>query len=158
MEIIAHGLWTGTIYSTFVKNSNWKRAVFWAVIPDLIWGVPLVLGIVFWHLPIPHDFGEAPWWFYHFYAVGHSLIISLSTIVFVSILKRKLLIEMLAWPILHILVDVPGHIHFLTPIFYPISTISFMGFFSWNYLLPRVLSYTLPLLFILGRFLFKHGK
>lgn len=147
MNILAHGLW-GVAFAAIDKKINTRRAVFWAIFPDLFWGVVFVPYLFLFKQPIPLDFADAPRWFYHLYGFSHSFVVSGIVIVVVSFLSKNLPREMLAWPFLHILPDIFGHIHFRTPFLYPLSNFSLLGPFSWHEPLSRIISFLFPLVFL----------
>lgn len=155
MTIVAHGLWAITIYKP-IKKTNWKLAVFWSIFPDLIWGIPFIPYLLIFQQPIPADFSNAVWWLYHLYGLSHSLIIAGISIAGATLVLKKITREMLTWPLLHILLDIPGHTSFKTPFLYPISDFTIPGPFSWNDQPYMLLSHVLPLLLIFYQYF--HNK
>ena len=116
MEIVAHGLWAAAA-AIAAKRSAGARirigwTVLWATFPDVLAfgpsiAVGLWLGLVGMlnagdiHLRFVH---VGP----HLYPAAHSLIVFLLVFGVVSILARRIVIEMLGW-LLHILIDIPTH-------------------------------------------------
>ncbi len=144
MNVVAHGLWAAAVSKPWPKL-NWKKSVFWSVFPDLVWGIPLVGYLILFRQPIPHEFSEAPWWFYHLYGVGHSLVTAVGVVAIWWLVHRRVFYEMLFWPLGHVLVDIPGHTHFRTPFLYPFSKYSLPGLFSWTWEPYRGLSFVIPI-------------
>ncbi|KKP62770.1 MAG: hypothetical protein UR56_C0005G0016 [Candidatus Roizmanbacteria bacterium GW2011_GWC2_34_23] len=147
MTTWTHGLLAFSIYQPF-KKYNWKKAVWWAIFPDLFWGIPLAIYLLISHASIPNDFNQAPSWFYTLYGSSHSFVIAFIVIWIVYYITKKFHSEMLAWPFLHILMDIPGHTYFQTPFLYPLSNFSIHGFFSWTDKYFDIASYAIPLLII----------
>lgn len=147
MNVVAHGLW-GAAIGLQSKNLSLKQMIFWSIFPDLVWGVPLIIYLLASRAAIPTDFSQAPRWFYHLYGLGHSLVVAIIVISVIWWLRGRFSREMLSWPALHILPDIPGHIHFLTPVLYPLSKMSFSGLFSWTWEPYRTLSFLLPIVIV----------
>jgi len=157
MTTWGHGLLAFSIYQPF-KKYNWKKAVWWAIFPDFFWEIPYGIYFLISHTSIPNDFNQAPLWFYMLYGLTHSFIVISIIIVIVYYLTKKFPYEMLAWPLLHIVPDIPGHTHFQTPFLYPLSNFSIHGFFSWTDRNFEIASYVIPLLIIIATILIKKLK
>jgi len=157
MTTWTHGLLTFAIFQP-IHGLDWKKAVWWAIFPDLFWAIPLGIYLLMFHIPIPHEFNQAPSWFYILYGLGHSFVISGLSITVVYWWKKKFSFEMLAWPLLHIIPDVPGHTHFQTPFLFSLSNYSIHGLFSWSHIPWNIASYAVPLGIIAITFLYKKLK
>jgi len=147
MTVWTHGLLAFSIYQPF-KKYNWKKAVWWAIFPDFFWGIPFALYLFISNTSIPHDFNQTPSWFYMLYGLSHSFVMAFIAILIVYFFIKKFSYEMLAWPLLHIVLDIPGHTHFQTPFLYPLSDFSIHGLFSWTDKYFEIASYVIPLLII----------
>ncbi len=147
MTTWAHGLLAYSLYRPF-KKLNWKKAVWWAMFPDLVWLIPLGVYLLINKGVSITDLSHAPGFFYHLYGVSHSFIISFAIIGVVRAWTKKFPVEMLAWPFLHILMDIPGHIRFLTPFLYPVSPFAFHGLFDWRQHPWDRLSWIIPVVII----------
>lgn len=126
---LTHGLWAAAAYKS-LGQPGWLKAAFWAMFPDLFWGIPAVLVWLVLRFPIPHDWSDTPVWLYHLHGTSHSLVITLLAIFVTIVILKKFPREMLAWPIFHILLDLPGHTRFQTPFWYPLSRQTFGGLFN----------------------------
>jgi hypothetical protein len=147
MNIVAHGLW-GVALTPKKKHKRHLEAVFWSVLPDLIWGS---VTIPYWFLFDGFwDFADAPRWFYHLYGMGHSVILWL------AISGLLFAVGKFRWPLffwlLHILSDIPGHTNFATPFLYPVSPYRITGTFSWTDLAPETLSFLIPVAIIAWKY------
>ncbi|MCR4329408.1 MAG: hypothetical protein NUV65_02580 [Candidatus Roizmanbacteria bacterium] len=154
MTIPAHALLAYAVYKP-IPRLNWKKAVWWAIFPDFVWAIPLAIYLILTKSAVPTDYSNGPLWMYHLYASTHSFIISFSIIGVVYILKRKFPFEMLAWPLMHILMDLPGHTHFQTPFLYPLSHYSIRGLFSWTDPVFAVASYVVPIVILAVTYIVK---
>lgn len=138
MDTLSHGLYGGI---AFGRKSRWGYwlAFFFGIAPDLLsFGVFMVfawLGI--WEHPDwssgQHpDPAAIPAYVHAAYSVTHSLVIFAVIFALVWIIRRRPLMEMLAWP-LHILVDIPTHSDrfFPTPFLWPISDFTVNGY-PWS--------------------------
>lgn len=152
MDTLSHALWG---YGLFGYKRYMWLAVFFGAMPDLIsFGLFLVLQIVQgtwqWGRP-PLDI--LPAWLFTTYAIGHSFVISLSTIALVALWRKKIAFAMLAWPF-HIMLDFPFHSleYFPTPLFWPISDFKIDGipWSHWYIWYPNVVG--LVLLFCVRRY------
>jgi hypothetical protein len=80
----------------------------------------------------PPDPSAIPQYVHHLYDVTHSLVVF--TVVFGTVwwVRKKPLLELLAWP-LHIIVDMPTHssAFFPTPFLWPVSDFTIDGI-SWG--------------------------
>lgn len=150
MNIIAHGLW-GVALTPKKQLRQIKWSVFWSIFPDLIWGSLTLPYWIFNKFRFPGDWDASPWWFYHLYGFGHSVIIWGSTFIFVSVLSKKWRWLLLFW-LFHILVDIPGHTLFQTPFLYPLSTNTFSGLFTWSDYSISTVSHLIPLVIIFLKF------
>lgn len=127
MDIISHGLWGGAAFGRRSKRAFWTAFGF-GIGPDLasfgLFFVQRWLGLApaldFRHGP--PDPSLVPAYVHALYDVTHSLVIALVVIGIVWLVRKKLLLVMLAWP-LHVLVDIPTHggDFFPTPFLWPIS-------------------------------------
>lgn len=155
MNIVAHGLWGAALTpQKYFRQIKW--AIFWSIFPDILWGS---LTVPYWLIrgSFPTDWFDSPWWFYHLYGFGHSFIIwGGAFIISFLVLKRPY------WPILfwllHILVDIPGHTHFLTPFLYPLSKYAFPGLFTWSDYAISTVSLLVPVIIIFSKFSLKPRK
>ncbi len=157
MTTWAHGLLAFSIYRPF-KKLSWKKAVWWAMFPDFIWLIPLGIYLLFNRGVSITDLSHAPGFFYHLYGVGHSLILSFLVIALVRYKTKKFPHEMLAWPFIHILMDIPGHTRFLTPFLYPVSKFTVHGLFEWWHPLWFTLSWLVPVVIIASTWVYEKMK
>lgn len=138
MDIISHGLWSGTGFYHKSRKSFWTAFAF-GVIPDF-----LAFGWFFTALLINLGLGKIdftkfeppakdfiPQYVHTIYNFTHSLFIFAAVFIIVWIIFKKPMLEMLTWG-LHILMDIPTHNHvfFPTPFLYPLSSYKFDGI-SW---------------------------
>lgn len=148
MNIAAHALW-GVALTPKSKANELKWAVFWSVFSDLIWLIFLLPYLILVGA-IPDDFSSSPWWFYHLYGLGHSMVVW-GIINFVLVALRKWRWYLLFW-LFHILVDIPGHIRFATPFLYPLSSLRLNGWFSWDNYAIWTVSLLVPMVLIALRY------
>ncbi|OGD32488.1 hypothetical protein A3C91_02555 [Candidatus Azambacteria bacterium RIFCSPHIGHO2_02_FULL_52_12] len=153
MDIFAHGLWAGAGYKALNRKYgtklNVKIAAFWGIFPDifafsipLTWmTVQLLLGNIqtsdFSHHPAV---GEPPaqdtlWIFAlanSLYSISHSAVVFFAVFFGVWFILKRPVWELGGW-LLHILIDVPTHTYqfFPTPVFWPLSGITFSGI-AWS--------------------------
>ncbi len=137
MDIFAHGLWSAAA-ARGVNLKEERRAIpvawaaFWGVFPDLFaFTYPFIRAVVERisgvHGARP-DFALAS----KLYHISHSLIVFSAVIGAVWLVRRRLWLPMLAWP-LHVLCDIPSHTRrfFPTPFLWPLSHYEFSGI-SWG--------------------------
>jgi len=133
MDIISHGLWGSLLVGRQNKTQFWL-AFFFGVAPDLfsfgIFTVLTLLGINSrpdWSAG-PPPMEAIPAYINTFYNITHSLIIFLIIFTLVSLILKKPLWVMLAWP-LHILLDIFTHSSefFPTPFLWPVASYTFNG-------------------------------
>lgn len=150
MNILAHGLW-GAALTPRKQFKSIKWSIFWSVFPDLVWGSLTLPYWIFNKFRFPGDWDTSPWWFYHLYGFGHSVIIWGSVFIIFSALSKKWRWPLLFW-LFHILVDIPGHTSFQTPFLFPISNFKLTGYFSWDNYAISTLSHLVPLMIIVWKF------
>lgn len=138
MDIISHGLWGSLAVGRQSKSKFWLAFSF-GVLPDLfsfgIFTVLTLLGIVNspdWTTG-PPPIESIPAYINTLYNITHSFIIFLIIFILVSLIIKKPLWVMLAWP-LHIFLDIFTHSSdfFPTPFLWPISNYSFNGI-AWSH-------------------------
>lgn len=138
MDIISHGLWGSIGFVRKSRKSFWL-AFFFGIAPDLfsfgIFTASIWLGLVSgpdWSAG-PPDQQLIPRYVWSFYSVTHSLIVFSIIFGLVWLIRKKPLLELLAWG-LHILVDIPTHsdTFFPTPFLWPISSFSINGI-PWSH-------------------------
>ncbi|MBI2052655.1 MAG: hypothetical protein HYT34_00190 [Candidatus Ryanbacteria bacterium] len=151
MDVFAHGLWTGALYTYAQKKQ--KRplkvgwAVFWGVIPDLFAFTP-VFTWIFWQLvfngswygnmdvrhmePAMRDTIPIFRLTSDLYSISHSVIIFLAVLGAVLFLRRRIPWEIGGW-LLHIFIDVPTHTYrfYPTPVLWPLFGWQFSGI-AWS--------------------------
>lgn len=127
MDTLSHGLYGGVAFGRQSRSSYWLAFLF-GVAPDLFsFGVFMVLtwlGVFErpdWSAG-PPDPSAIPAFVHAAYDASHSLVVFAAAFALVWLIRRKPLMEMLAWP-LHILVDIPTHSErfFPTPFLWPLS-------------------------------------
>ena len=133
MDILSHGLYGSIAFGRRNKKSFWL-AFFFGIAPDLFsFGIFFIQRLFEWESGGvvqngPPDPSTIPVYVQSFYNVSHSLIIFLIVFAVVWFVRKKPLLELLAWP-LHILVDIPTHStqFFPTPFLWPFSSYGFDG-------------------------------
>ena len=136
MDVISHGLYGGVAFGRKERFSYWLAFIF-GVMPDIFsFGILFILSVL--SLTSGPDFQSGPpdpalipQYVHVLYDVTHSLIVAFLVIGALWIVRKKLLIELFAWP-LHILVDIPTHSSdfFPTPFLWPVSDFYINGI-SW---------------------------
>lgn len=138
MDVFSHGLWGGITVGRRNRKS-FLTAVAIGMAPDVIafgpflvtrlldqgWGFFSQVG----HKP---DLITIPSYVHSAYNVTHSLIVFATAFLLVWALRRKPMLEMLAWG-LHICMDIPTHVNafFPTPFLWPLSDFHVEGI-PWN--------------------------
>jgi len=143
MELVAHSLWGAAAAITAKRTKgirlNLPWTVFWSGFPDILaFGPPAAAGL--WlrlasgagpeargHLGLPHVHIGLP-----LYPAGHSLIVFLLAFGLLSLLARRVVLEMLGW-LLHILIDIPTHSlsYYATRFLWPVSDFRIDGIAWW---------------------------
>lgn len=130
MDIVSHGLWGGLTLGRKNKKSFWTALTF-GVAPDLLsfglFFVSTFLGFTErpnFRSAEPPDPLLVPAYIHTLYDITHSFIPFIILFCIVWYIRKKPLIEMLAWP-LHILMDIFTHstAFFPTPFLWPIIDI-----------------------------------
>jgi membrane-bound metal-dependent hydrolase YbcI (DUF457 family) len=146
MDVLSHALWGYAVL-------RWRgpRTARWGALsgaaPDLLFYVPGLLRQIYvrglgaltspggrdpsvWHKdgpPLPADLVDT---YDHYYVLTHSLVIlSVLGLVWWLLRRRSVWVLVPCW--LHILMDIPTHERFLTPMFFPVSGFTVMGY-AWN--------------------------
>lgn len=133
MDIFAHGLWSGAIYT---KRTLW--AVLWGILPDL-----LSFGILFGFFLVtrgtvpfsgdgPPPLSALPPFVFNLYNLTHSLIIWAVLFGLTGAYLKRIPWEFTAWA-LHIVIDIPTHTtaFFPTPFLWPLPQ-PFINGISWG--------------------------
>jgi hypothetical protein len=144
MDIIAHGLWAAAGATAARKSANARMrvggTVWWAMFPDLLaFGPPVAIGL--WLLVrgeadfqsmrgghLPHlGFGV------QLYPAGHSLVVFLLVFAAVSLMARRLVLELLGW-LSHIVIDIFTHSYryYATRFLWPVADYRFNGIPWWT--------------------------
>ena len=129
MDYFAHGLWS---YIIFHKSKKPIYAVLFGLLPDsLSWLIYFFYRLLNGSNGIPL-MKEFPEWMNFLYCLSHSLFIAFGVILIATLIKRKLPLVMLAWPIA-ILMDIFTHTKdfFPTPFLWPFFDWTFSGI-SWG--------------------------
>lgn len=127
MDTLSHALYGGIAFGRQSRLSYWL-AFFFGMAPDLFsFGLLFItnfLGITQrpdWSAGPPPE-SMIPGYVHTMYDITHSLVVFAVVFAVVWVVRRRVLWEMLAWP-LHILVDIPTHSSqfFPTPFLWPVS-------------------------------------
>lgn len=158
MDYFAHGFWS---YLVFCRRKKVWLAVFFGVFPDTISWVPYFFYRLFvngFQFDKPH-LTTIPAWVYFLYGLSHSIIICAAVFLIVYLVNKKIPYYMWAWPLLHILIDIPTHRQdFLpTPFLWPISDYAFPGI-SWANPWFMLTNYSLLVTFLIYRILQKRRR
>lgn len=151
MDIFSHGLWAGIGAEAAnrmrpERRINPRIAAFWGVFPDLFaFAIPFLWLLVQFlsgdapleSIPRPENgggFETGPRAFLlarRLYMFSHSMVIFFLVFGACWLLYRRAVWELGGW-LLHILADIPTHTSrfFPTPVFWPVSNVTFSGF-SW---------------------------
>ncbi len=138
MDILAHGLWTNTVFYKKYKNNKKNRylAVLFGILPDIASFAPatLYLFIVGKNFS-PELFNSSLWmfrWAENSYNFTHSLVIFIFTLIIITAIRKgRIYWPMFGWA-LHILIDILTHVDFYeTPFLYPISNYHFSHGIQW---------------------------
>jgi hypothetical protein len=140
MEIVAHGLWAAAAAITAKRSTSARIhvgwAVWWTAFPDVLaFGPSVAIGL--WLRLAGGNSGSAAIPRVHIglplYPAGHSLIVFLAVFGIVSILARRIVLEMLGW-LLHILIDIPTHSldYYATRFLWPVSDFRVDGIAWWT--------------------------
>jgi hypothetical protein len=140
MDVFAHFLWT---YAVFCRYKKALLAGVFGVLPDLAAFVPF---IVYRLMHGSFEFGKPelatiPEWVFQLYNVSHSAVIFFAVFGLVWILIGKPQWYLGGW-LVHIIIDIPTHTKefFPTPVFYPLSGVTFDGI-SWANPIFMVVNY-----------------
>lgn len=135
MDTLSHGLWAVLLVKGIFKKAQLWLAFLFGILPDIIpFGIPFIQRI----FAGGGEFGRGgppsfvPEYIHTLYGVTHSLVIVALIFLLIYLIRKKVYIWMLGWP-LHILVDIPTHSKefFPTPIFYPVSNFV-IGGINWS--------------------------
>lgn len=130
MDTISHGLYSVfLVKGVFNKGKLWLAFLF-GILPDIIpFGIPFIT-MIFSGLSFSRDNPSQfiPSYTNALYNFTHSLVIAFVIFGLIYLIKKKVYVWMLGWP-LHILVDIPTHSgdFFPTPFLYPISNFTING-------------------------------
>jgi len=128
MDVFSHGLWGGITVGRRSKKS-FGAAVAFGMAPDVIaFGPFLVTRLLnqgtefFSHFGKRPELSAIPEYVHSIYSVTHSLVVFATAFAIVWAIRRKPMMEMLAWG-LHICMDIPTHSpeFFPTPFLWPVS-------------------------------------
>jgi len=128
MDVFSHGLWGGITVGRSSRKSYWTAFAF-GVAPDVIaFGPFMVTRLMdqgpefFSHLGKRPELATIPEYVHSIYSVTHSLVVFALAFAIVWAIRRKPMMEMLAWG-LHICMDIPTHSlkFFPTPFLWPVS-------------------------------------
>lgn len=143
MEIVAHSLWAAAAAITAKRTKGIRLhigwTVWWAGFPDILAFAPSAAAGLWLRLAngpgpgqanghlLPHVHIGLP-----LYPAGHSLIVFLLAFGLVSLLARRIVLEMLGW-LLHILIDIPTHSlsYYATRFLWPVSDFRIDGIAWW---------------------------
>jgi len=128
MDVFSHGLWGGITVGRSSRKSYWT-AVGFGMAPDVIAFGPFMVtrllnqGTEFFsHLGRRPELATIPQYVHSVYSVTHSMVVFATAFAIVWAIRRKPMVEMLAWG-LHICMDIPTHgdRFFPTPFLWPVS-------------------------------------
>lgn len=182
MDTLSHGLWAvavgkgATLECDTTLKGRWL--LFWGMFPDLFAFVPVMIySFVGLFFGIPFPFRPPtpgvvePWTpgldslldvTQLLYSMSHSIVIFFCVIGAFYILRRSIPWIALGWP-LHILADIPTHSQdfFATPVFWPLSDMTFNGF-VWGHSLFTLYNYVAliavyTILFIYTKYILKRS-
>jgi hypothetical protein len=121
MDIIAHGLWAAIVGKLARLKTAWWLIALMSMGPDFVW-LPFTTltflqtgHLVYYAFP---------------YEISHSLVIWGVVTLLATIRWRWAIAVMWPWA-LHILIDIPGHIHIQTPFLWPLSPYTIRGRWEW---------------------------
>ncbi len=154
MDFFAHLFWTAILFRG--QGPLWIPIAF-AAIPDVFsWGMYLFHRILTGKFKFEKPNLQAvPRWVWSLYGISHSIFVSGSMFLVISIMVGKVYIPSLAW-LVHILFDIPTHSRqFLpTPFLWPISKWKFPGF-SWGRRWFIILNWTIIALLMIYLFIIR---
>lgn len=128
MDVFSHGLWGGITVGRGSRKS-FATAVAIGMAPDVIAFGPFLASRLidqgwgfFSHLGKRPELSTIPEYVHSVYSVTHSFIVFAAAFLLVWAMRRKPMMEMLAWG-LHICMDIPTHSlqFFPTPFLWPLS-------------------------------------
>ena len=128
MDVFSHGLWGGITVGRGSRKRYWT-AVAIGVAPDVLaFGPFMVSRLVnqgtefFSHLGKRPELSIIPEYVHSLYHVTHSFMVFVLVFALVWAIRRKPMMELLAWG-LHICMDIPthGNAFFPTPFLWPLS-------------------------------------
>lgn len=121
MDTLAHGLWTYAVSPSKKLLALLRWQVLFGVLPDLVW----LPATAYWLLTTGHVRFSMP-----LYDVSHSIVVWAALTMLAMLYYRKA--YAVTWPwLLHILIDIPGHIDLQTPFLWPLSRYTVHGWFEW---------------------------
>lgn len=133
MDNISHGLWAILLVRGIFNKGQLWLAFLIGVLPDIIpLGIPFIQFVFSGARPSEESLYNLPAYVHFLYAITHSLIIMVMVFLLIYLIKKKIYIWMLGWP-LHILIDIPTHSKefFPTLFLYPISNFTINGI-NWG--------------------------
>ncbi len=128
MDVFSHGLWGGIAFGRSSRKS-FLTAVAIGVAPDVLAFGPFLASRLleqgtgfFSHLGKRPELATIPEYVHSIYNVTHSLVVFAVAFLLVWAIRRKPMMEMLAWG-LHVCMDIPVHslAFFPTPFLWPLS-------------------------------------
>ncbi|MBU0894005.1 MAG: metal-dependent hydrolase [Nanoarchaeota archaeon] len=134
MDVISHGLWAILLVKGIFNKGKLWLAFLVGILPDVIpFGIPFVQIIFSGSTLGKEQVINAPSYVHILYGLTHSLLIVTIVFLLIYLIKKKIYIWVLAWP-LHILIDIPTHSNefFPTPFLYPISNFTVNGILWTN--------------------------
>ncbi len=157
MDIISHGLWGGVAFGRKNKRSFWTSFIF-GVAPDFLVFAPFFASAFLGFVELPKFSTEPPipngipQYVHNVYSFTHSLVIFAVVFLIIWLVRKKPLLESLAWG-LHILLDIPTHSNsfFPTPFLWPFSSAHIDGI-PWAH--PIIFIPNVALLIILYLYFF----
>jgi len=157
MDVFAHFFWA---YSFLHRTKRpWLGALV-GVLPDLVIFVPfMIIRIIAGNLQFGKpNINTIPNYIFIGYNFTHSLLIAAIVFGIIYLIKKKVYLFMLGWPI-HILLDIPTHTRafFPTKFLYPLSEFTVNGV-NWGTPWFMILNYSLLIITLIMIFLVSKKK
>lgn len=144
MDFFSHGLWAFLIF----RKYEWKHfGIFFAVLPDLLFGIPALILFVLGRQPVYTFFSESSL-IYKLYYLFHSPLTMILCLFISSLFLGRFFYPLFFGWGLHIVVDLLTH-QSIVPSrpFYPISSFEVRGLVSWGEPWFLALNYSLLIIF-----------
>ncbi len=130
MDFFSHGLWAYLIF----RKYEWKYlGLLFAILPDLLFGIPALIYFAFRKSPPYHAFISETSLIYKLYYLFHSPLTMFFCFFISSLFIGRFFYPLLLGWGMHVVIDFLTHQSIAPPRpFYPISSLEVKGLISWG--------------------------